>query len=154
MRKIFTKFPWVKLSRGFTLIEITIALLVLAIGLLGLLALFPVGFNASRKAGNTTQAAILAQKYVEDLKRVGYTNLITNTPDGEAGWVEEGTTAAGANFNYFAFKRVISDPTDNFYRQVEVTICWPAPSADPSSDPASLPGTLENYKVVTYIPNF
>lgn len=57
---------------AFTLIEITIALLVLAVGLVGILALFPVGFDAVSRAANITQATLLAQGVMEDLKREGY----------------------------------------------------------------------------------
>ena len=43
-----------KYKKGFTLIEITMALMIMAIGLMGLLALFPVGFDASKRAGEVT----------------------------------------------------------------------------------------------------
>ncbi|GAF87606.1 unnamed protein product, partial [marine sediment metagenome] len=57
---------------GFTLIEITVALLILAVGLVGILTLFPVGFDAAGRAANITKATFLAQKLIEDLKREGY----------------------------------------------------------------------------------
>ena len=47
---------------AFTLIEVTIALLILAVGLVGILALFPVGFDASGRAANLTEATFLAQE--------------------------------------------------------------------------------------------
>jgi len=59
-------------KNAFTLIEITISLLILAIGLVGILTLFPVGFDASGRAANITEATFLAQERIEDLKRVGY----------------------------------------------------------------------------------
>ena len=57
---------------GFTLIEITVALLVVAIGLVGILTLFPVGFDAAGMAGHSTVATFLAQEKLEDCKVVGY----------------------------------------------------------------------------------
>jgi len=59
-------------ERGFTLIEITIALLVLAIGLVGILSLFPVGFDAAGRSMHTTTATMLAQRLIEDCKVQGY----------------------------------------------------------------------------------
>lgn len=69
-------------KNAFTLIEITISLLVLAIGLVGILALFPVGFDASGRAANITEATFLAQELLEDAKRVGYNYLATGTTSG------------------------------------------------------------------------
>lgn len=106
-------------KRSFTLIEITISLLILAIGLLGLLALFPVGFDASKRAGDITSAGILAQYYIEDSKRIGYSGV---------------TNQRGLSSNsYFAYdvKVTIPAPPKN-YKVVKVTIFWPAPS-DPSA---------------------
>lgn len=65
-------YTFVKAKKAFTLIEITIALLILAIGLVGILSLFPIGFDASGKAAHITEAALLAQAIIEDTKRVGY----------------------------------------------------------------------------------
>jgi len=46
---------------GFTLVEILLALLILSVGLLGVLALFPLGIDAARVSVETTQAANIAR---------------------------------------------------------------------------------------------
>jgi prepilin-type N-terminal cleavage/methylation domain-containing protein len=46
---------------GFTLIEILIALTVLVVGLVGILALFPVGLHSSRSAIEDSTSSILAE---------------------------------------------------------------------------------------------
>jgi len=46
---------------GFTLIEILIALVVLLVGIVGILALFPVGIESTRTAVQDSHAAILAE---------------------------------------------------------------------------------------------
>ncbi len=46
---------------GFTLIEILIALTVLVVGLVGILALFPVGINSSKSAVEDSTTSILAE---------------------------------------------------------------------------------------------
>jgi len=48
-------------TQGFTLIEILLALSILVIGLVGILAIFPIGINSSRSAVEQSQAAILAE---------------------------------------------------------------------------------------------
>lgn len=62
-------------KQGFTLLEIVIALAILAIGLVGILSLFPVGFEASRRASMLTEATIHAQQKMEEFKRIGYDGL-------------------------------------------------------------------------------
>ena len=57
---------------AFTLIEIITALAILAIGLLSILALFPVGFHASKRAADFTQATIFAQDKMEEVKMKGF----------------------------------------------------------------------------------
>ena len=61
-----------KKVRGFTLLEIVMALAIFAVGLVGLLSLFPVGFQVSKRASDLTEATIYAQEKIEDLKKDGY----------------------------------------------------------------------------------
>ncbi len=55
-------------NRGFTLIEILIAMSVLVVGLVGILALFPVGLNATKKAIEDTNAAMIAESVYGSLR--------------------------------------------------------------------------------------
>lgn len=48
-------------AAGFTLVEILLALLILAVGLLGVLALFPLGIDAARRSVESTRAATIAR---------------------------------------------------------------------------------------------
>ncbi len=58
-------------KRAFTLIEIVIALAMLVIGLTGVLALFPTGMVASKRAGDLNMAAIVAEGTLANIRRVG-----------------------------------------------------------------------------------
>lgn len=71
--------------KAFTILEVVIALAILIIGLVGILSLFPVGFNASRRASMLTKATIYAQQKMEDIKRAGYSNLPASGPP--SGWI-------------------------------------------------------------------
>ena len=59
-------------KNGFTLIEILISLAILVIGILAVLALFPVGFDSANRSADLTKATIYAQNTMEELKRLGY----------------------------------------------------------------------------------
>ena len=81
MSKKLTRYK----NSGFTLIEVVFALAVLLIGLVGVLALFPVGLTASKKAGDYTTAALVAEQVLANI-RAGY-NLYTTTGGyGGSGW--------------------------------------------------------------------
>lgn len=56
-------------NKGFTLVEILMALVVLGIGMVGLLSVFTVGANSVRRIVEKTEASFIAQICIEDLKR-------------------------------------------------------------------------------------
>jgi uncharacterized protein (TIGR02598 family) len=62
-------------KKGFTLIEIITALAIMVIGLLSILALFPVGFHASKRAADFTKVALFAQEKLEEVKMKGFDNV-------------------------------------------------------------------------------
>jgi prepilin-type N-terminal cleavage/methylation domain-containing protein len=53
-----------KSRSAFTLVEIILAIAVMAIGLLGTLVLFPVGLTATRTASDNTEMATIASEYI------------------------------------------------------------------------------------------
>jgi len=61
-------------SKGFTLIEVMIALVVLAVGLLALGAMQIVSIRANAFSSEMTYATMLAQSRLEELKNVPFTD--------------------------------------------------------------------------------
>ncbi len=59
-------------KKGFSLLELIIAVGVLAIGLVGVLQIFPVGLRASYRAGMITKASFIAQNKMEEVKMSGF----------------------------------------------------------------------------------
>ncbi len=108
-----------KRNNAFTLIEITIALLVVAIGLVGVLTLFPVGFDASGRAAKITEATFLAQELLEDAKRVGYTGFTAGTT------LNEVFAAPYTNYEYdmFTYDTGVID-----LKEIVVRVYWPSNS--------------------------
>lgn len=104
---------------GFTLIEIVVALLILAIGLVGILTLFPVGFDSSGRAASIVEATFLAQEFIEDAKRVGYAGLTVGTP--KTGQCKD---YLGNDLNYDYDIRAYETGVAGL-REVVVRIYWP-----------------------------
>jgi type IV pilus assembly protein PilV len=63
-----TTSPWHQAQRGFTLIEVLVAVLVLSIGLLGLAALQATSLRFNHSAYMRTQATILAQDIADSMR--------------------------------------------------------------------------------------
>jgi prepilin-type N-terminal cleavage/methylation domain-containing protein len=78
-------------NRGLTLIEVVASLGIIAVGLVGLLALFPVGIEASARAGDWTAAALLGEYVVDQVRlREDQVQTSDNTADAlhALGWDE------------------------------------------------------------------
>ena len=56
-------------NRGFSLLELVISMAILAIALLGLIQLFPVGLRASKHAGDHTIMTFLGQQKMSDIEQ-------------------------------------------------------------------------------------
>ena len=59
-------------NKGFTLIEVLVAMVILSIGLLGTAALITGIINGNKVSNRITTATVLAQDKMEEIKRVGY----------------------------------------------------------------------------------
>ena len=108
-------------GRGFSLIEMVVAMGLLAMGLIGVIRLFPVGLRASKRSEVVSKGTFLAQQRLEELKLAGYAALSATPPtvplsgsSGQYQWAAtvEPVDAAGL-------------PTTNDVRAVTVTVQWP-----------------------------
>jgi len=64
-------------SRGFSLIEILIAVTILAVGLLGVAGMFSTAYVDVNAGGKTTMAVTAARQIVEDMRLLPFDNLVT-----------------------------------------------------------------------------
>mgnify|MGYP002633301230 CR=1 FL=1 len=100
--KLTTKIPETTSSKGFTLIEVMIAIVILSVGLLGMASL-TVGIIKGNKFSNeVTTATTLGQDKMEDIRRTGYSSVAAET------------------------KAVLPSPDDQYKREVTVTNNSPA----------------------------
>ena len=59
---------FIREGKGFTLLEVIIALTILGFGLLALMRAFPIGVNSSQRVADRTRATFLAQSIMEGIK--------------------------------------------------------------------------------------
>lgn len=97
---------------AFTLIEIIIALVILTVGLVSILALFPVGLDAMSRAANTTKATFLAQADMEEAKRLGHGYVVA-------------ISKVQAPSPYEGFDHELTLDTTNPWTQVDAQVFWP-----------------------------
>ena len=71
-------------AKGFTLIEVMVAITLLSIGLLGMAGLTVGITRGNRLSSEVTTATALAQAKMEDIKRVGYSGATSSAEDYNA----------------------------------------------------------------------
>ncbi len=102
-------------AKGFTLIEIMVAITLLSVGLLGMAGLTVGIMRGNALSSEVTTATVLAQAKMEDIKRVGYSGATEIT--------EDYNSIAG----YPLFKRdtvVDVDTPDLGMKTVTITVYW------------------------------
>lgn len=87
-----------RFARGFTLVEVALALLVVSVGILGAFSLFPSGLAASKEAVSETQAACFAQMVFDSVRAAASRDgLAAATATGKSFDLQVGSkTASGA----------------------------------------------------------
>lgn len=87
-------------DRGFTLIEVLIALAVLSVALIALAGMFPTGYRQVVDAGRMTVAVSTARQILEDVRLVPFANL----PNFGPNWSSANAAPPGNPENAFAVR--------------------------------------------------
>ncbi len=108
-------------EKGFTLIELFTAIMLLTIGLLGTAALTTGVIRGNIAGKNLTTATAIAQSCLQENRRVGYTNAGTST-SGNGCPVGTATVALGG----VSFTRVLAaiDTSATNMKTLTVTVSW------------------------------
>jgi len=107
---------------GFGLLELCMAMVVLAVGILGLASLAPMGTRSAAQSGEMTRASELASAQAEKLLATPYGN-----PDLLAGDHQLMTFPIGGD--YYVTWRVEDDQPIPLCKRVTVTVRWPQPAS-------------------------
>jgi len=106
-------------ERGFTLIEVLVAGIVLVLALLGVATMCLSGYANLDRSGEQTQAVVLGQQRIEWLRNQGY----------ESTAMSAGTTAESLTGTFEGYERVtvIQDNTPRVgVKQISVSITTPS----------------------------
>lgn len=100
-------------EKGFSLIELMIAVSILAIGLLGLAGLQGTAINGNHHGNTISQATVLAQDTIEEIRNTNYDDInTTNFPASQTDGIFEKAI-------------LIEDDTPlNELKRVTVTVTW------------------------------
>ena len=111
----------IRKEAGFTLIEIFIAMVLLAIGLLGTAALTTGVVRGNVQSRNLTTATAIAQTCFEENRRVGYANAGTVPAGGTNNCSGSSTVTLGG----VSFTRVLAiDASVSNIKTLTVTVSW------------------------------
>jgi len=109
----------IKKDKGFTLLEVLIAILILSVGLLGMASLTVAIINGNKFSNDLTTATTLAQDKMEDVRRLGYSGTpATDDTDPEA---------YGTITDYAQYKRITDTDVDapaTGMKTITVTAYW------------------------------
>jgi len=117
-------------KKGFSLLELIIAIAVLTIGLVGVLQIFPIGLRASQRAGMLTKASFLAQNKIEDVRLAGF-DAITELPPKIPLSGKDGDFEWAIKIDDISLEGVESNSD---MKKVTVIITWPERNTTRSKD--------------------
>jgi len=113
---------------GFSLVEVAIAIAILAVGMTGVMALLPVGLNSAREVHNETVAAGVARTVIGNLQ---FSNrllgLSSNLPNQTLYFTAEGVLTNASNPPAAFYQVLVTNqttPSAGFTRSF-ITMRWP-----------------------------
>lgn len=111
------------IHNGFTLLEVMIAILILTIGIVIVLQIFPLGFSVEKGSQMKSQAVLLAQEKIEVINSKAYQDIVVATTSEDS---------LASPFERFSRQTEISyvdadlQPSlaDTGLKKIEVTVSW------------------------------
>jgi len=114
--------------RAFTLVEVVIAVAVLAFAAISMLGLITLAMQSSHNADVQSAQATMVSTVTGELSSQNFTNTVASLPFTNY-FTGEGvaTNASAAIYRCDVADVSPGGSTTNFMRQVQLQICWPAP---------------------------
>lgn len=110
-------------KEGFTIIEVLMALVILAIGLLAIAVLQTTSVRGNFMSSNLMQASYAAQDRLEFLKNLPFTAFALSDGSHSDGIARVPDIPGGMAFNRSYTVTAINDPEGN-YLKIDYTVTW------------------------------
>jgi len=114
---------------GFTFIEIVAAIAILAVGILAVLTIFPVGIESSKKAAVRTKATLLGEMKMEELRATKTFGDLGNVAKTNFPAAEDPEQSYQYKVDVSAATLKTDGSTDKL-KKVVVSVFWPAKESD------------------------
>jgi prepilin-type N-terminal cleavage/methylation domain-containing protein len=105
-------------SRGFTLIELVVAILIFAIGIVGIMKMHQASIQANSYSMQLTQAMNIVEDKIDFLRGIPFTNAAMTVGNHAAV-----ATSMGVQYN-LSWSVAATAGSDNHARSINVTIAW------------------------------
>ncbi len=129
--------------RGFTFLELLVALTLFLVGMVSVLQIFPLNRRLLNQTSQTTQAVFLAQEEIEKVRSNDYTALPAGTYAARTAVTSDTTSPLSIFDKQVVIVQVDTNRattvTDTGIRRVDVTIFWTETSVE------------RQYRVSTYV---
>lgn len=130
MKTLNSKFPTPNL-KGFTVIELMIAIFLLVVGIVGVVVVFPIGLDIGKASHMSSVATQLCQAQNEDTIAKSYDEITVGTVTEEYGTISgfgAYKRVAAVNYVYVDANKVLypeqSSPSDTGIKKIEVQVFW------------------------------
>lgn len=113
---------------GFTLVELLIAIFILMMGILAILAIFPMGTQVEKSTQILTVATQLGQAKTEEVLSKPYNEILVGTTTEEYGSIPDFTFyKRSTKINYYDPVNFTIIDNDLGIKKIEVTVFWKSP---------------------------
>jgi prepilin-type N-terminal cleavage/methylation domain-containing protein len=153
-------------SRGFTLVEVLVASMILVVALLSLSAMFPVGYRQITDAGRMTMAVTGARHILEDIGDVPFDNIanLNNFDTGNLGSLPANNperaiarrwrymlAGPGDGFTFSGGETTAWGPSTSFGGRAQVQVANTSATLRTVTVTVTVPGLAPNVTVSTVI---
>lgn len=111
------------MNKGFTLLEVMVAILVLTIGIVAILQIFPLGLNVEKASQMNTQGSLLAQEKIEEFTSKAYQDIAVGTVTEDALPSPFERFSRETKINYVDVE-LQEAGGDTGLKKIEVTVSW------------------------------